>query len=58
MGELITLERERTVREFRAAVGPEEAEEILARAKSLGEWILRDPVLRERMMEMMEQHKL
>jgi len=57
MGELIILERERAVRELRAAVGPEEAEEILEWAASLAEWIVRDPVLRRRVLEMMEREE-
>jgi len=44
----------RAERELRAAVDPEEAEGILAWAAFLAEEIVRDPVLRRRVVEVME----
>jgi len=43
------------VRELRAAVAPEEAEEILEWAAFLAEWIVRHPVLRRRVIEIKER---
>ncbi len=55
MAEILSLERERAVRELRAAVDPEEADRILRHVARVMERVKREPELLASILELMER---